>query len=202
MSFTDPSTIGLALMFLVPGFISIKIWDLLVPTERRELSTSSLEVFVYSALNFAFLGGPLLAVGVAPANAFLGYLLWVVVLLVAPILWPVILRSVLRSNWLKRFGVVDPTPKPWDYVFGKGEGYWVILHMKDGRRIGGRYDVKSFASSFPNEEQLYLEEVWDLDQDGRFKGKHGRTRGIMVSCSDLYAIELFSGDGEEVEVTK
>ena len=112
--------------------------------------------------------------------------------------WPVILFKVLKSNVMKRFGVTHPTPKPWDYVFSRKEGYWVILHLKDGRRIGGRYDVKSFASSFPNDEQLYLEEVWELDPAGRFVRKIGRTRGIMVSWNDLYAIELFDG-GEEGE---
>jgi hypothetical protein len=198
---TNPSALQLALIFIVPGFVSVKVWDLLVPSGRRDLSASSLEVFAYSSVNFAILLGPLLALDVlgawALAHPVLGYLTWAASLFVAPIVWPVVLYNVLRSGVLKRIGVVHPTPKPWDYVFGLGEAYWIILHMKDGRRIGGRYDVKSFASSFPNDEQLYLEEVWDLDPQGRFLSRIGRTRGIMVSCQDLYGIEFFDGGQEQ-----
>jgi len=65
--------------------------------------------------------------------------------------------------------------------------------MKDGRLIGGRYETESFASSFPHEEQLYLEEVWKLSDEGAFESKIDRTAGIMVSSGDIYAIELFRG---------
>ena len=57
--------------------------------------------------------------------------------------------------------------KPWDYVFSRRQAYWVIVHLRDGRKIGGRFDRKSFASSYPADEQIYIEEVWRLDEDGR-----------------------------------
>ena len=115
------------------------------------------------------------------------------VFLLAPGAWPVIIREVLKSRWLKG-QVVHPTPKPWDYVFGRADEYWITLHLKDGRRIGGRYASHSFASSFPNEEQLYVEEVWELDAHGAFLRQVDRSRGIIVSFEDVYALEFFSGD--------
>ena len=44
----------------------------------------------------------------------------------------------------------------------------MIIHLKDGRRIGGRFDENSSASSFPAKEQIYIEEVWELDESGKF----------------------------------
>jgi len=41
----------------------------------------------------------------------------------------------------------------------------MIIHLKDGRRIGGRFDENSSASSFPAKEQIYIEEVWELDEN-------------------------------------
>jgi Family of unknown function (DUF6338) len=45
----------LFLLFFVPGFISIKIYDLLVPTERRAFQSTLAEAIGYSAVNFAVL---------------------------------------------------------------------------------------------------------------------------------------------------
>jgi Family of unknown function (DUF6338) len=45
----------LFLLFFVPGFISIKIYDLLVPSERRDFQSTLAEAIGYSAVNFAVL---------------------------------------------------------------------------------------------------------------------------------------------------
>ena len=87
--------------------------------------------------------------------------------------------------------IINPIPKPWDYVFGKRESYWIIVHFKDGKKIGGRYDTNSFASSYPAEEQIYIEEVWNIDKEGRFKDKVDRSKGVIISKSDVSAIEFF-----------
>jgi len=165
MDFTDPTALEVALPLLVPGFVSIKVWELLVPSERRDLTTTSLEVFAFGSITFAIFILPLLTLDVlggwTSEHPISGYFLWLAVLFVVPAVLPIGWRRLLDTELVKGH-VVNPIPKPWDYVFGKGDAYWVILHMKDGRLIGGRYETESFASSFPHEEQLYLEEVWKL----------------------------------------
>ena len=64
--------------------------------------------------------------------------------------------------------LLHPIRKPWDYVFGKREPFWIIVHLQNGQKIGGRFGIGSFASSDPAHEQIYLEEVWVLDERGRF----------------------------------
>jgi len=63
---------------------------------------------------------------------------------------------------------------------------------KDGRRIGGRYDTNSFTSSFPAEEQIYIEEVWKLGENGEFVSPIADSKGIMISAKDFEAIEFFT----------
>lgn len=196
MDLTDPNALEFAILFLVPGFVSIKVWDLLVPSGRRELTATSLDVFAYGAITFALLTVPLSALDIlgtwSQRHPVGGSALWASILFVFPAILPLAWWKILAWEKL-RAHIVHPVPKPWDYVFGLGTGYWVILHMKDGRRIGGRYDEDSFASSFPHPEQLYLQEIWELDEQGAFRERIERTRGVMVSFEDVYAIEFFDG---------
>lgn len=57
--FEQQATLILFLGFFVPGFLMIRIYDLLVPTERRDFSKSVFDAVAYSAVNFvAFCNGP------------------------------------------------------------------------------------------------------------------------------------------------
>ena len=53
-----------------------------------------------------------------------------------------------------------PIKMPWDFVFKQRQWYWVIVELKDGTKVGGKYAEHSFTSSYPAPEQIYLEEKW------------------------------------------
>lgn len=183
----------LFLIFLIPGFISTKVYDLLIPGERRDLSKSLFEVVAYSAINFALLSWLIILIhsrgfyGDHPALYFSSLLL---ILFIFPAVWPLLYLKVSSWNIIaKRF--IHPIPKPWDYVFGKRQSFWVIVHLKDKRRIGGRFDTNSFASSYPAKEQIYLEEVWELGEKGNFVEPIERSKGIVILGEEIMAIEFF-----------
>lgn len=185
--------LSLFLIFFIPGFISIKIYDLLIPGEKRDFSKSLFEVIGFSAINFAALSW--LIILIHSDNFINNYRLWyfvslLIIIFVIPILWPIALLKILAwSPIAKR--VIHPVLKPWDYVFGKKRVLWTIVHLKDGRRIGGKYDKGSFSSSFPAEEQIYLEEVWRLDKNGVFIKRIERSRGIIILGSEISSVEFF-----------
>jgi hypothetical protein len=74
---------------------------------------------------------------------------------------------------------------------------WETLSILDNcpssewAKIGGRFDTESFASSDPAEEQIYLQEVWILDEAGRFVSQVERSRGIIIMKSEIRAVEFF-----------
>jgi hypothetical protein len=185
--------LSLFLIFFIPGFISIKIYDLLIPSEKRDFSKSIFEVIGFSAINFAALSWFIILIH--SGNFYRDHRLWyllalLIVIFVIPILWPIVLLKVLSwSPIAKR--VIHPILKPWDYIFGKRNAYWVIIHLQDGRKIGGKYDKNSFASSYPAEEQIYLEEVWELDEKSAFKKRIDRSNGIIILGKDISSIEFF-----------
>ena len=55
MDIWSAGKLALFLIFFLPGFISMKIYDLLVPGEPRDFTKSLLEAISYSTLNFAAL---------------------------------------------------------------------------------------------------------------------------------------------------
>jgi Family of unknown function (DUF6338) len=186
----EASQFVLFLAFFVPGFISIKIYDLLWPSERRDWSKAVIEAIGFSAVNFAVLWPivypTLLGYGIF-ANPLVQICVAFIALLIAPTIWPIILRRVLNKSGL----LIDPVHKPWDVVFKERGACWIIVHLKDGRRIGGRFGRRSVASSSPAEEQLYLEEVWRLGAHGAFLHAIDRSAGILISARDIQAVEFF-----------
>ncbi|MBF0108837.1 MAG: hypothetical protein HQL76_06665 [Magnetococcales bacterium] len=190
-------SIPIFLLLFVPGFISIKVYDLLIPGEARDFMKAIPEAVSYSALNFAFLYpiSLFLPSGIQELQPRLFALFIYFALIVFPVVWPLLLVWISKKEFfLKRMPSLVPTP--WDYIFGQKESFWVIVHLTDGRMIGGRFDKFSSASAFPKENQIYIQEVWKLD-DGVFREKIDSTRGILIHGKDISLIEFF--DNSEVQ---
>jgi uncharacterized membrane protein len=49
--------ITLFLIFFIPGFVAVQVYDLFVPRERRDWQNAFFEVVAYSALNFVAIAG-------------------------------------------------------------------------------------------------------------------------------------------------
>lgn len=179
------------LIFVLPGFVSLKVWDLLVPGERRGIDDALIDVVAYSTLNFAalfWLISPLLdgTLAVIPDGLAI-FLIFVAV----PVAWPIFWKWLRTRSWIARF-TVHPLARPWDYVFSKREPAWIIVHLKNGAAVGGRYGEHSFASSWPAAEQLYLEELWQIDDRGRFLAPVLQSKGAIILRDEILAVQFFT----------
>jgi hypothetical protein len=101
--------------------------------------------------------------------------------------------SETRNALLRRFTVVDPAPTSWDFAFTGGGPYFVRAKLHDGERVGGFYGVGSFASSYPEPQDLFLEEAWRLTLDGAFLERLNGSRGVLLRREDIEVLELFDG---------
>lgn len=181
------------LIMFVPGFISLKVWDLFIPSERRDFSKSLVDAVAYSAINFAalfwlvdYLSKPSLA-QLAPKTFLFGNFL---LFFAFPVVWPIALFWLMKWPVVAKH-IVNPMQKPWDYVFAKRERAWVLVHLKNGGVVGGRFDSNSYASSYPAKEQIYLEELWQLDASKNFVKRIDRTKGSIILGDDILAVEFF-----------
>jgi len=178
--------------FVIPGFISIKTYELLFPSSSRTSTEKLIDAIAYSSINYALLALPIIWVeksSIKDDCTFWYYLFYIGVLFIAPILW-VFIWKYLRTREFFQKNAPHPTGKPWDFVFSQRKPYWVKVVLKDGTIIGGRYAENSFASSAPSDEQIYLEECWVLNDKGGFERKKNDSAGVIILTSEISHLEL------------
>jgi len=194
MKIWDQDKLILFILFVIPGFVSIKAYDLFFPSKRTESSKQIVEAITYSCINYALLFWLIIYVERCEIKASLHYLYFIVyffILFIAPIIWVCLWKIIRTSKFFENYAP-HPTLKPWDYVFSKRNRYWVIVTLKDGTKIAGNYDIKSFSSSAPATEQLYLEEAWVLNNDGGFDRCRESSEGIIILSGEMQTVEFFS----------
>jgi hypothetical protein len=189
--FEAQGTLGLFLVFFILGFISLKIHDLFIPGEQRDFSKSLFDAIAYSSVNFA----PFLWLIATVRSGSITPLRWygaiIFALFFMPVVWPILyLRIRKLAVVAERLG--SPNVRAWDEIFGRRTKCWVIVRLKDQRRIGGLYGARSFASRSPAAPEIYIEQVWQVDADGGFTGTMVEsTSGILIMGAEILAVEFF-----------
>lgn len=193
MNIFDQDKLILFLMFVIPGFVCLKTYELISPsTIVRDSSKQIVDAVAYSCVNYGLLFIPIVAVQKSKLfeqhqNWY--FLFYFFVLFVFPMLI-VLLWRWLRTTKLVLKAAPHPTGRPWDFVFSQRAEHWVRVTLKDGKVIGRKFSTKSFASSAPDQEQIYLEERWIVDENGVFERPVNRTAGVIILSSDISHVEL------------
>jgi hypothetical protein len=195
---TSPEVLVLALFLLVPGFVFIRVLDSLHPGRRLSTGQQIIDVGFWSVANLAVWFLPtLILLQLGPGLPYLLYrlLLFVLILLGifgTPLLLAYILHRLELRGTLKNWGT-KPSPTPSDWVFSHeaGKHYYVRFHRKEGKDLGGYFGENSFAGASANGKEIYIEEVWRLDEDGRFIERVEGTQGAIVHREDCDLIEFF-----------
>ncbi len=193
MDIWEPDKLLLFVAFVIPGFISLKTYELLVPGQAKDSSTQLIDAVAYSCLNYAVLLPIILKI--KQSQFSVNYPIWHVifqisVLFVFPVIWVLIWKHLREKNFLQK-NAPHPIRKPWDYIFSKRERYWVIVTLNDKTQIAGKYSNESFSSSAPADDQIYLEEAWVLNDRGGFDRARKKTKGILITSKEIATVELF-----------
>ena len=192
-----PEVLILLLFLLAPGFVFIRVIDTLHPGRRATMGNQIIDVGFWSVAVLAvwflpavllFQRGPVLPSGLYPLLLFVLIVLGV---FITPLLLAYIFHRLELRGTLKNLGT-KPSPTPSDWVFSHEAGnYYVRFHRKEGEDLGGYFGENSFAASSPNGKEIYVEEVWRLDEDGRFIERVEGTTGAIVHREDCDLIEFF-----------
>lgn len=193
-------------LLVLPGFISLKVHRLLKPGERVQLKDDILDALAYGLGNAILLawtvpiiigcGGVLVHGGTLTFNfaSHSLYLYAVIVLFLMPIFWPVLIEFLLRWGE-KHLPIVGRAKSASDEYFTKKEDCWIIIHLTDGRLVGGYFGPNSVATVYPNSGHLYVEELWKLDDDGVFLEVIEQSKGAIFRPDDYHFVEFFDADG-------
>lgn len=139
---------------------------------------------------------------------------WLWVLLLCYLLGPFVLGrfTALGHRYRSRHGVstwerfvaravnlytdAAPAPREWDYLFSyRRRTGWIILHLKDGSRIGGAWN-SSYAASYPADQDLYLSKQVELTADGRIRlgddgQPHGLGKGLLIRWNEVRYLDFY-----------
>lgn len=179
----------LFLLLMLPGLISRKVYDLQVPSTRDDAARYALDGLCFGTLNAALWYVPAtwaLRHATIPGILF-GLVL--VVFVVSPVVLGILTVRALKSSRLRGLAQ-HPTPMAWDYFFGRGKSCFMLCRLKNGKSIAGYFGPNSFASSFPNPRDIYLEQTWLMDSDGRLTVPIPGSAGVLVSFDECELVEF------------
>lgn len=184
----------LFIAFVIPGFVSLKTYGLLFPAAPKESDKQLVDAVAYSSANYALLLWPMYEIethGIRASHPTAYILFYVFVLFVAPVAWVCLIKKLRTTEFFQK-DMPHPTSRPWDYFFSQRIPCWVIVTLKDGKQIGGRFDSASFASSAPSPEQIFLQETWVLNSAGGFERRRSETAGILILSGEIMTVEFFN----------
>ncbi|MCM7097221.1 DUF6338 family protein [Enterobacter kobei] len=193
MELLDYSKLMIFILFVIPGFISLKIYEILQPSIKRESSKLVIDAIAYSCINYAAWGIPLyymITTEILSLSSLFFYIYLFLLLIIFPIINPIVLNKLRKCRFISD-KLPHPTGRPWDYFFSLKQSCWVIVTMKDGSQVAGAYKNNAFASSCPEPEQIYLSEHWVLNSDGGFERPRNDTLGIIILSSEIKTLEFF-----------
>lgn len=180
-------------IFFVPGFVYLKAYRLFIAETNTDFSKDLYEAIGFSFLNALIFAYPLYLIhtdNFLDNNPFWYFLIMFSVVIIAPIIYAMIFSIISKRKWFSRF-LINPTKSAWDSFFSRRESYYVIVTLKNGKRIGGKYGLNSYSSTYPNPEGLYLEEVWKLNDNNGFDEIVDQTEGILITENEISTIEFY-----------
>jgi amino acid transporter len=204
LDLTQPAgQIAAALLFLIPGLITTWVMERLVgratPTgTERLLRAVAWSVLVYVVSSPWLL--PLLrrivrreevsAVGLVASVSAAVFITPTIVGLA--VVW--LRRREFLRFLLRRLTPVPSAPTAWDFLFVQPRTDFIRLRLKDGTLVGGWFGEGSFASSYPQPQDLYVEEAWRLDSEGSFVEPVANTHGILIRQDTVSVVEFISSE--------
>lgn len=198
MTITTFDTVFYTAIFILPGFITKAIIDVINPPKRERDTTLFLSFLAYSLINLALCSWAFVLVSpLANCDCTLPWY-WLAMLgitLTGSIVTSVLIGFLKYHRFMYRlaqrlnFNIIDPTPTAWDYWFHKTEPSFVVVTLKDGSQVHGWFGVNSFASSDPNERDLFIEKIYQKLDDGSMESAP-ENYGIYISKDMIRQIEF------------
>jgi len=190
--------LSIVLALVVPGFITLSVRSqfitgmALIDTRERLLSYVAISV-VYGALVLRFVG---------PEQILHSTLIFLTALFVGPVILGLILGLNIQKDFvrsfLNRLGLftVHPAPAAWDWKFaGSVDEQWVLATLKDGREFAGLFGNESFASSNTDERDLYIQWIYDRDENGNWTAPG--PKGVLIAANEISTVEFLPYASEE-----
>ncbi len=197
-------------VFLVPGFVWRTVEGQFVYLDKRlewekfALGLLSRSTFVYLPLApWLYQAWMVSLHETAPLRT--GAVAFAIILLLPSLIG--FLSGIIRQKRLLQRAIIKAglstfeqhhIPTAWDRVFSGISPQWVIVTLKNGGRVHGYMSPQSYASSDPDERDLYVSHVVQMAPDGSFEFAKD-TKGIYLRGEDITSIEFLESQAQHLE---
>ena len=218
LDFLKIENIPFILFFIVPGLIISFIRAQFIKNRTLTNSEAVLSYFtismIYHSLLFSlfFLIFPSIAeltsmeelIQWIRTNRISAVFTFAVFVLAVPGILGLLLGLNIQEEWiynlLRRCSInlVHPVSTAWDWKFSTMREQWVLVTLKDDTKYAGYCDKLSFFSSEPNGRDIYIEHVYNLDDDNKWEPIPGKS--VLIAGGEVKTVEFWQPKTEEEEI--
>ena len=125
--------------------------------------------------------------------------------MIGPAALGIISGASIQKDWARKIfhwfklHPVHVVPSAWDYKFGRMEGEWVLITLKNDVKFAGFCGVSSFASTDRTERDVYIEQVYDVDADDKWTPTQKR---LLICSGEIRTIEFWPVTNRNENVEK
>lgn len=182
----------LFILLVFPGMVAMRVYRMMMPASEVDWKDAIVQSIFFSTVNFACWLPIITWIG---SNDFKTlnpnyFIFWIMFLLLpAPIITTLLFVKVIKSSLMKR--LILPHVTAWDYFFDKRQHCFVIVHLNDGGIIAGYYGEDSFANSYPQKPDIYIQTVYEYNKQLRkFGNPIDSSNRIIIRSTDYSIIEF------------
>lgn len=193
------------IMLLIPGFLSVKIFDLFRNTDGKDNIDRLIEGLIYNLFIYVFIEytyGWMPAFEYKKVNETYTYAMstdktlistTIILSVIIPLIWGGITHYDWHMKLLRKLRLTNKTSRQtaWDDVFSN-EDRFLSLHLKDGRRIVG---WPTYFSNAPDEGFIYLTQAAWVDDNNEYIETN--SHGILFNKEHIEFIEFMHPPKEE-----
>jgi len=206
---TSSTQLLILLVFVVPGFVYQAVR---ISVRGRlpldiELSTRIVRAIVLSGtfglVYLAIIGQPLIEAAHGQGYGFEHPRLGSLSALAGGIVIPASLALIRAPSWtwletlrgrLPQVAKYDPTPTAWDKVFQNVGDCFIRVLNTDDRWVAGYYGSQSYATSYPEPQQLFLEQAYIVSDDGTIGSPIEGSLGVLINCTEIQLLQVVSAE--------
>lgn len=189
--------------FIVPGFVMFSTFTTFVPKKNDAAKISLIRFLFFSSINYgiwSWLIYLLFNNQYLKTHQLYSAFLWCFIIFISPILIGILAGHFSNKDKIRRilqsfgFNPIHTIPASWDYKFSKlPETTWIIVTLDDGSHVYGRFSTGSFASSDCDDRDIYIEEIYNIDDKGNWTAVP-RCDGILIRGENIRYIEFIADE--------
>ena len=128
---------------------------------------------------------------------------WILLIFVIPVIAGLLFGINAQQGWSNKLlsflciKTVHNMPTAWDWKFSNMEQQWVLVTLKNGTRFAGFCGDRSFISSIPSEQDIYIQHVYDMDEDDEWHLREDCS--VLITSGEVSTIEFWPYSREELK---